>query len=220
MASFDSFRAWGRYFAAPIRKGWDAFIDLLMASTGQAIKGPYKWSTDITDTDPTAGYVKGNNASAALITELYVSDTNSDGTSESLMLSAIRSGDFLAISAQLDDDAMVFNATGDGVDHGGWWTIPVVYEDHTGGFIADEALFFALIIYSANTFLDLTDTPDVYAGATEFFVKVKSDLSGLEFVSDALAATFLDLTDTPDDYIGDGGKALYVKKDESVVQGD
>lgn len=33
MALFDTFREWGQYFAAPIREGWDAFIDDLNEHT-------------------------------------------------------------------------------------------------------------------------------------------------------------------------------------------
>ena len=40
----------------------------------------------------------------------------------------------------------------------------------------------------AATFLDLTDTPAVYTGAAVNFVRVKNDLSGLEFVTPATLA--------------------------------
>lgn len=62
-------------------------------------------------------------------------------------------------------------------------------------------------------FLDLTDTPSVYTAANKKLVRVKDDLSGVEFVSinDAMVnGLFTDLFDTPASYATHTGKAAIV----------
>lgn len=64
-----------------------------------------------------------------------------------------------------------------------------------------------------DEFLELTDTPDSYAGEANKNVSVKSDESGLEF-TDPVIPTFLALTDTPDSYVGQAFKVVTVKETE------
>lgn len=72
------------------------------------------------------------------------------------------------------------------------------------------------------TFLDLADTPVSYDSADiGKFVRVKSDLSGLEFAECAAGATtFLALTDTPVNYTGSGGKYAKVNVGEDALEFD
>src|SRR6185312_10791054 len=48
------------------------------AVAGKSAGFSYKWSTDTTSADPTAGFVKANNATFASITTLYISETDND----------------------------------------------------------------------------------------------------------------------------------------------
>ncbi|MQW46407.1 hypothetical protein GHK68_30235 [Sinorhizobium meliloti] len=69
-----------------------------------------------------------------------------------------------------------------------------------------------------DNFLDLTDTPNAYAGQGGKAVKVNSGGTALEFADDAGADDFLDLTDTPNSYAGEGGKTVKVKADASGLE--
>jgi hypothetical protein len=48
------------------------------AVAGKSAGFSYKWSTDTTSSDPTAGFVKANNATFLSITTLYISETDND----------------------------------------------------------------------------------------------------------------------------------------------
>ena len=68
-----------------------------------------------------------------------------------------------------------------------------------------------------TSFLQLTDTPDSYAGAAGDHVAVKATEDGLEFVP-VTDPSFLDLTDTPNSYTGSANLPVVVKADESGLE--
>ena len=72
----------------------------------------------------------------------------------------------------------------------------------------------------ATEFTGLSDTPSTYSGSGSYYVAVKSDESGLEFVSSGGtgASTFLDLTDTPSSYTGEAAEATVVNTAESTLR--
>jgi hypothetical protein len=65
-----------------------------------------------------------------------------------------------------------------------------------------------------STFLSLPDTPDDYAGAALYWLRVNAAENAVEFAQ----AEFLNLTDTPSAYIGQGTKNVAVKADETGLE--
>lgn len=67
-----------------------------------------------------------------------------------------------------------------------------------------------------ESFLDLTDTPDTYAGSAGFGVVVNAGATGLEF--SALVDSFLGLTDTPNTYAGAANFLVTVNAGETALE--
>ena len=67
-----------------------------------------------------------------------------------------------------------------------------------------------------ESFLDLTDTPDSYAGAAGLAVVVNALETGLDF--QALVNTFLGLTDTPGSYAGSANYLVTVNAAENALE--
>ncbi len=71
----------------------------------------------------------------------------------------------------------------------------------------------------ATSFLDLTDTPDSYAGQALELVRVNAGETGLEFWPlPSIPETFLDLTDTPGTYAGSANYAVVVDNAATALQ--
>lgn len=71
----------------------------------------------------------------------------------------------------------------------------------------------------ATSFLDLTDTPDSYAGAAGDLVRVNAGETGLEFWTlPALVESFLDLDDTPNSYAGAANYAVAVNNATNALE--
>ena len=64
------------------------------------------------------------------------------------------------------------------------------------------------------TFLELSDTPSVYAGSGGHKVRVNSGATALEFIDD----TLLSLDDTPSSYVGSAGYRLVVNSTPDAVE--
>jgi hypothetical protein len=73
-----------------------------------------------------------------------------------------------------------------------------------------------LVSPGANKFTDLTDVPASYTGQADRVVAVKTDETGLKFITPP--TTFLGLTDTPSSYTGQSGKAVAVKSTEDGLE--
>ena len=86
----------------------------------------YTWNTDTAASDPGTGQVKGNNATLASITALYISETDGDGASLASEIatwddstSAIRG----KVKVSGSSGYLVFNITGGSTDNGSWVTL-------------------------------------------------------------------------------------------------
>lgn len=91
---------------------------------------------------------------------------------------------------------------------------PIVLDD--SGLIDSSMLPAA----GASTFLDLTDTPDAYTGQGGKVVAVKSDVSGLEFITAPTGGvdSFIELDDVPSSYSGCGGYVVKVNSGATALE--
>jgi hypothetical protein len=71
-----------------------------------------------------------------------------------------------------------------------------------------------LNVYEDAEFIQLTDCPASYTGAANYSVRVKADLSGLEFK----AIKFTDNTDAPSSYSGQAAKLVRVNAGETALE--
>jgi hypothetical protein len=107
-------------------------IDSITAGGGASVSLPWKFNTSTIESDPSAKFFRFNNSVLSAVTEIYVNDTTNNGIDSSFILSALDVGDNIYI--QQNDDAskvVLFGVSGETIDNGGWFTIPVTYE--TGG---------------------------------------------------------------------------------------
>ncbi len=95
-------------------------------------------------------------------------------------------------------------------------TFARVVSDDAAGFAACVVFDRLLSVSSVVAFLDLSDVPATYAGASEKGVAVNVGETGLEFVD--LVKNFVDLGDVPSAYTGFANKAVSVKGDESGLE--
>lgn len=101
-------------------------------ASGASAGMPYLFSADTTDTDPTAGYFKFNNATGSSITELYISLTDSTGIARSGFIgqwddsSTLANRGILSIAGLSSNFGLTFSITGPVVVTGGYAKVPVV----------------------------------------------------------------------------------------------
>lgn len=83
------------------------------------------WSTDTTATDPGSGNVKGDNATQASITNLYIDDVTAGGKDLSVLLADLKANDFVVLTEEADTSRfIIFELNGPAVDNTGWFTLP------------------------------------------------------------------------------------------------
>jgi hypothetical protein len=96
------------------------------AAGGGSLSATYKWSTATSATNPGSGKVGANSATATSITELHVSQTANDNTDQLIMLSAVSTGDVVAILDSTDNTrSLRATLRAAPVNNGSWWTVPV-----------------------------------------------------------------------------------------------
>jgi hypothetical protein len=96
------------------------------AAGGGSLSATYQWSTATSATNPGSGKVGANSATATSITELHVSQTANDNTDQLIMLSAVSTGDVVAILDSTDNTrSLRATLRGAPVSNGSWWTVPV-----------------------------------------------------------------------------------------------
>jgi hypothetical protein len=96
------------------------------AAGGGLLSAAYKWSTATSATNPGSGKVGADSATATSITELHVSQTANDNTDQLIMLSAVSTGDVVAILDSTDNTrSLRATLRGAPVSNGSWWTVPV-----------------------------------------------------------------------------------------------
>jgi hypothetical protein len=92
---------------------------------GGAVTLEWDWSTNIVDSDPGSGVLKGNNATQGSITELYISDVTANGKDVSDGLTNLQSGSVLIITEESDTSRwLIFVTSGLGVDAGAYYKLP------------------------------------------------------------------------------------------------
>lgn len=132
-------------------------LERASGGTGGLINLNYRWSTNTAATDPTAGRVKGNNATLGSITEIYVNDLDDNNFNGSFFFSDIEANDIIQI-AQESNGANFFRGTASGpaTDNGGWWTIPITNDEASGSLVNNTAVRMG-IIFQDTTVGGLTE---------------------------------------------------------------
>jgi hypothetical protein len=111
-------------------------------SGGGFVTGVWRWDTDITATDPGTGDVKGDNATLASITEIFISATTNNGFNSDEFLARLAPLDKLLIAREGGGgtDFLQMTVSGALTDNDGWWTIPVTVDDTGGAFSSNNSL--------------------------------------------------------------------------------
>jgi hypothetical protein len=106
----------------------------------------YLWSAVISETDPTSGYVRINNASFASATKLMISETNANAQNISGDISSWDDstspsrGRLKLFSIANPSNFVIYRITGSNTDNGTWQSINVTFLTNNGAFVADDAL--------------------------------------------------------------------------------
>jgi len=137
-------------------------LENVSSGGGGFINVTYRWSNDVTATDPTTGRVKANNAILASITAVYIHSITNTGGNASAIIEALDTGDTLLVAVEgsggnfftLDIDAIP-------TDNGAWYTITGTVSDSGGSisnnntmtvtfaFAADDAVTIASAVWNA-----------------------------------------------------------------------
>jgi hypothetical protein len=102
-------------------------IDEIFAAIDANISATYLFDTDITETQPTNGYLKYDNLHASLVDAIYISSTTQPGNDAEEAIASLVPNTLIKI---LDRDLLItyeYEVTTAPVNNGGWWTLPVVY---------------------------------------------------------------------------------------------
>lgn len=130
--------------------------------TSGFVQDDWRWSTDTTATDPTEGRVKGNNATLASITALYISEISNSEANALTYLQALSPGDLVLVSEVGNGSNFIRGEVTSAVDNGGWWTLNVTSVEAGGsisnnrqttvvfGFIAATAAVVADAVWNAE----------------------------------------------------------------------
>jgi hypothetical protein len=96
------------------------------AGGGVTLQSSWRFSTDVTATDPGNKTIKFDNATLADVTEIYVSSTTNENGDANTILGLLVAGNRMYVQQQDDASrAVLFELRGPPVDNTGWWTIPV-----------------------------------------------------------------------------------------------
>ncbi len=110
---------------------WD--VDYTVQNMMQA---SYRFDTATDATDPGAGDVKFNNATAGSVTNIYINDAESTGRDNDFMLGQIADGDLIKLRGPgISAGTPVWwigTVNGSPTDNTGWWTIPVTHVANSG----------------------------------------------------------------------------------------
>jgi hypothetical protein len=94
-----------------------------------AMRGMLNWAYDnvnTSNTDPTAGKIKFNNATITTATTAYIDDETFSAMRADSVLNRLRTGDMLWFQEQNNPAKFVFFAvTGTPTDQSGWWSVPI-----------------------------------------------------------------------------------------------
>lgn len=125
---------------------WTIRASASAGSAGRSAGYLYSFSTSTAATDPTTGKLKVNNASLALATAVYISETDSDNNNLATLIaswddgtSAIR-GRLTIYNPDAPASFAVYDVTGSNTDNGAWVTLNVTYVTGAGAFTITDSL--------------------------------------------------------------------------------
>lgn len=120
----------------------DVVASTALAAAQVAVFGfPFQWDTGTTATDPGAGRVKGNNATLASITEIYVSATDGWGVDISAPLVGLGTGNGVFLSkVGAQSNRIVATLSGTPTDNGTWISLPVTIDASAGALSSNDQL--------------------------------------------------------------------------------
>ncbi len=124
----------------------DIFASSTLSAGTLAMFGfPYAWDTGTTAADPGTARVRGDNATLASITNLYINDTDAWGIDLTTVIGAITSGTLLKLSkVGAQANTVVFTVSGTPTDNGNYFTIPGAVSATGGAFADSETVAFEL----------------------------------------------------------------------------
>ena len=112
----------------------------------------YYWDSTTAESSPAPGYVRVNNATPTLATELYINATSRFGNSTLITWTALQAGDYLGIWEEGTDRAgITYRVTGAPTNGTTWVTVPVeAVPGSTGGFTNDVPVTVHTALNPAN----------------------------------------------------------------------
>jgi hypothetical protein len=112
-----------------------AFLTDVAAAGGQTEVFTWKYSTNTAAADPGNGNFRMNNATASLVTELYLNDLTNDVIMDISAMFAQVQGKWLIHIQQYNDATkfVQFKSLTAYTDNSGWWTLPVTYVQSGAG---------------------------------------------------------------------------------------
>lgn len=118
----------------------DVVASTALSAAQTAVFGfPFQWDTGITAADPGAGRVRGNNATLASITQIYISDNDEWSVDLTALLTSLVSGNDLTLSkVGAQANRLVFRLSGSPVDSGTYITVPVTVVIAEGTFASND----------------------------------------------------------------------------------
>lgn len=124
----------------------DIFASSQLSAGTLAMFGfPYGWDTGTTGADPGSARVRGNNATLASITALYINETDAWGVDIGSVLGAITNGSVIRLSkVGAQANTLVMTVSGSITDSGTYRAIPVTVTAVNGSFSSNDSLAFEL----------------------------------------------------------------------------
>jgi hypothetical protein len=170
-------------------------IDELTGSTAGAGGGiysaRYKFSNDVTDSKPGAGYVRIDNLDPNLVANIYIDNINNNSVDVGNFYAALEVGDVFGLRNIGDSSiSYIYNVSGiptqTATGNTGYVKIPVTVHVVSGSFSNDEELFAAVQynnIPDESLYLKISDF-NVYTGDTETrLTDIEDDISELSGVT-------------------------------------
>ena len=112
------------------------------AAPGGLFQFDYKIKTDAADPTPAAKFISFDNVTFATTTKLYINKKDRTNTDMSLFLKAITNGDWFNIHDNGNiNDFVAFDVTGDAVQNGDVFEIPVAHYDDNGSLTNGERVY-------------------------------------------------------------------------------
>lgn len=124
----------------------DIFASSQLSAGTLAMFGfPFAWDTGTTAADPGTARVRGNNATLASITALYINETDAWNVDIGNVLGAITNGSVIRLSkVGAQANTLVMTVSGSITDSGAYRSIPVTVTAVNGSFAENDSLAFEL----------------------------------------------------------------------------